>query len=138
MSEDKTDDKSAQHPPPDHVKHPEYPRLIFKQGTLASFAAHPYDLDRPETIVALAIKCVQNREEYLFVAYAKARRFQLIRFIMQQLGDKYSPMVVANQGFLSSHGRFVARTHARLIAEQVGQLLGGAPSASQLHSEDIW
>lgn len=42
------------------------------------------------------------------------------------------------QGFVTSAGRFVGRTEAKVIAYYAGQLLDRAISSADLYSEDVW
>lgn len=44
----------------------------------------------------------------------------------------------SDQGFVTTHGRYVGREEALSIATQAGQLITKTPPPSQLFSEDLW
>lgn len=115
-----------------------HPVLRFMKGYVLGFQHHHCYEDEPETIVAIAVKTMKNRQPFLYIGYAKARQHHLVRAMSEDLGDKYTPITAAHQGFLTSRGRFVHRSEARRIAEEQNQLLKGASQSHQLHPEDLW
>ena len=89
----------------------------------------------PESIVAAAVfhGCI-------FSLPAPARHHTILNSLSVVLGIESAQVHQANQGFLTSSGRFVNRTEAYYIAHRQNQIL---PSQSakvipELFSEDIW
>ena len=92
-------------------------------------------VERPEFIVAAAVfhGCI-------FSLPAPARHHTILNSLSVVLGISSENIHAANQGFVTSLGRFVNRTEAYYLAQRRGQILAHVPprSAPELFSEDIW
>lgn len=143
QTESRTESKivvSPQYPVPVRVTCLVWPTLVLYRGTAKGFRLHMCEDDRPEKIAASANKVWLDGEIHLFVGYPKARHHHLIRLMVEQFGEDYDIKFAYpnNQGFLTSHGRYVGRSEARKIAEAQNQLVEGALKHRHLFSEDVW
>lgn len=57
------------------------------------------------------------------------------KLLRQNNGGLYGPTF---NGFLTSHGRYVSRAEAFIIAKRIGQIKKGSRIEGYLYSEDIW
>lgn len=85
-----------------------------------------------ERIVAAAVRF----ECQTFSLLPPARHGEVLRLMFTVFGDEY--IGKEEQGFVTSHHRFVDRDTGKHIARQAGQLLPSASKISHLFSEDIW
>ena len=72
-----------------------------------------------------------------------ARHYTILHTMDLVMGIDVTKVSMENQGFLTSTGRFVARTEGFYIASRANQLLEpdrfkGAKVVPQLFSEDLW
>lgn len=86
-----------------------------------------------ERIVAAAIR----QDHQTFALPAPARHWNVMQHMMETLGEAYSPPHPADQGFLTSTGRFIQRDEARYLAVITGQVEKPALD-NWLYSEDLW
>lgn len=95
----------------------------------------------PELIVAAAIK----RKDGLVCFVEKPGRHHNVIHKMAAAG--FAIPIKGEQGFVTSHGRFVGREEARKIASEALQIIASCPGPDgvpftrehpQLFSEDVW
>lgn len=87
----------------------------------------------PERIVAAALR----HAGVVFSIAPPARHHTVIR-LMMGLGLDMEAAHVDNQGFLTSHGRFVDREEGARIARAANQLIREPTPWYMLTSEDVW
>lgn len=98
-------------------------------GTMGTVAHVPL----PERIVAAAIQYAG----IVFSIAPPARHHNVIR-LMMRLDLDLEAVRLQNQGFLTSHGRFVDRYEGAKIARAAGQIIREPTPPDMLTSEDVW
>lgn len=68
---------------------------------------------------------------------APARHHTILQSMDLEMGIDPTAVPPANQGFLTSEGKFVNRVEAYYIAHRAGQI-GGKDGNPRLFSEDLW
>jgi hypothetical protein len=87
-----------------------------------------------ERIVGSAIR---HPEGLIYATgYGRGRHFHVIGF-MDTLGQAGLANTM-DQGFITSHGRYVNRRHAMVIARHAAQVTGTTSHTTKLFSEDVW
>lgn len=92
-------------------------------------------ITEPEKIMAVAIKLPCG---LIFGASRPFRHHHLIRCIGELYLNNEVASFVADQGFITTHGRYVHRIEARNIAEETGQMLPHVLKHTELYSENLW
>jgi hypothetical protein len=108
-----------------------YAGLVFESGTQE-------ELLKSDTGDIELVDRAANRhpDGVIYVVSRPGRHHDLIHH-MGQLG-RAGAGNVNDQGFLTTHGRFINRVEARIIADREGQTLPDAHSTKYLFSEDLF
>ncbi|MBS3648889.1 hypothetical protein KEU06_09745 [Pseudaminobacter sp. 19-2017] len=91
-----------------------------------------------ECIVAAAVRL--ERDNCTYSLLPPARHGEVIRLVnsLYQKGNPEFVILPEEQGFVTSHGRFVGRREARAIASLAGQTSSRDYNMTDLFSEDLW
>lgn len=113
---------------------PSVGKMILLRGTEAAFMRYyAFGRTRPEKILSAAI---QHPNGFIYTALNPGRHHHVIRFMSAHKVAGIS--VTRNQGFLTTHGRFVDRRDGLTMAQQHKQIVKKHPAPWELYSEDMW
>lgn len=113
---------------------PSVGKMILLRGTEAAFMRYyAFGRIKPEKILAAAI---QHPNGFIYTALNPGRHHHVIRFMSAHRVAGLS--VTRNQGYLTTHGRFVDRRDGLVMATKHQQIVKKHPASWELYSEDMW
>src|SRR6185312_8153083 len=107
----------------------------FYYGTAENFIRWKDFCSKEERIIGVA--CHDELDNLIWYSPPPARHGNLVAIINEYTSDRWHKAKIV-QGFLTSHGRFLNREQALIIALLQNQLIRKTPPENRLFSEDLF
>lgn len=109
-----------------------YAALVFESGMQSDLLKN----DLADEVEKVDRAANRHPDGTIYVVSRPGRHHDIIRHMVSL--DRGGPGNISDQGFLTTHGRYVDRKEARIIADREGQTLPDAHTLQYLFSEDLF